>query len=187
MAVRLVRPTEPGTYYTYAPVPVVVDQPMDRARARALHQADVRLRRAVRAAWTDPSLARQDCLAVGAQYAALQDAQGMANAFIAHAEAQCADACYAGLARLDKHGKPTFGAQSHSRAKEEYLHATSLYSALEERRIPNGYSYPRQSPTHTALHALCKRDPVKRPFAGNIRYAPVDKNVADLPLVSSWR
>ena len=82
------------------------------------------------------------------QYAALSDAQGMANAFVAHAEARCADAYYAGHT-----GDLTLPACE--RARAEYTHAAALFGALLKQ--PDRYDLPRQKMVHTAMGQLYSR------------------------------
>ena len=87
----LVEPVAPGVVYTHAPARRAVDMPPPPPSfAARKRQADARLRRAVRAAWADPALARGDCTKVAPKFAELRDVQGMANTLIAHAEGETA-------------------------------------------------------------------------------------------------
>ena len=85
-------------------------------------------------------------------FANVQDAQGVANTFVAHAEARCADSYYAG--HCESPGPLAYQvciAQC-ARAREEYTQAAALYSALLKR--PELYSLPRQKQVHKAMATI---------------------------------
>eukprot|EP00965_Chrysotila_dentata_P212670 6187171-Pleurochrysis_carterae.AAC.3 len=88
-AAPLIVPPAPGVFYCDegAPPPRM-SAALNRADHRRLRHADVRLRRALQTAWVDPETAQGDLCAATAIYAELQDPQGMAHAYVAHADAR---------------------------------------------------------------------------------------------------
>lgn len=139
---RWTRGVEPWVTYTSRPLQPPEPFPRTPSEERRVRQADVRLRRALRDAWCDPSRARRDLNVAGGHYKALHDAQGLANTFIAHAQTRLADANLAELS--DQQSLPAA-----NMAREEYAHGHRVFAALLQ-RAPAHYSYPRQSAVHRA-------------------------------------
>ena len=127
------------TYLPAAPPPPPVASRWTKTKRR---QADARVRRALRDAWCDPARARKDCFAAGAVYADLQDGQGMAMAFIAHAQTRLGDANLSELA-------PHLGTTAAGLAREEYSHAHAIYTSLLHSR-PTRYDVSRHMPFERA-------------------------------------
>ena len=136
--VTIVRSEQPAPVeYTYAPAPVEGPSlppggPHGVARQR---RADARLRRAYRNAWCDPERSRKDLVAAGNEYAELRDAQGMANAFIAHAETRLADAHHNGYGA-------SLGLSAALTAREEFEYASQLFASLLNQQ-PRRYAAQR--------------------------------------------
>jgi hypothetical protein len=98
------------------------------AEKRLGRRADARLRVAMRDAWADPVAARAHLEAATFVYASMRDAQGMANALLAHADTIRGDAH---LASLSAPAVPA-AQRAARRARAEYLQAAQVYSALAE-------------------------------------------------------
>ena len=113
---------------------------LTRAALRKRRQADARMRRALVDAWSDPLRAQRDLLAAGIAYADMGDTQGLANAFMAHAQTRLSNAHLAGWDQQ-------LSLPASNMAREEYARAHVLYSELLETR-PTGYSAQRQKPVH---------------------------------------
>ncbi|KAL1522376.1 hypothetical protein AB1Y20_017367 [Prymnesium parvum] len=167
----------PGVVYTYAPAPQIEGSETAASEeclrlprpllARRRH-ADASLRRAMRASWIDPALARGDCRRAAPTFSALQDAQGMAGVFTAYAETLCADthlAEEAGAVGISHCGK----------ARQAYLQSAALYGELLN--YPELYSLPRQKPLHEALDAVEARKPLTW-AAESIAYASMDAHMS---------
>lgn len=140
----------PSVIYTGRPLEPPPARKLTKAGELKQRMADARVRRALVDAWRDPSRARkvrvtasvpqdavavphgknharvmswQDLMAAGTMYADLRDAQGLANAFVAHAQTRLADAY---LAEWDEQ----LSVPASNMAREEYAHAHVLYSSL---------------------------------------------------------
>ena len=135
-----IRGQTPFVQYTHKPIEPPPPRTLTRAGVNKQRRADARLRRAMVDVWCDPARARKDLLAAGSAYADLRDAQGLANAFVAHAQTRVADAH---LAEWDR--QLTLPASN--MAREEYAQAHKLFSALLD-GMPRHYSAPRQVPVH---------------------------------------
>lgn len=98
------------------------------AEKHLARRADARLHAAMRDAWADPAAARAHVEAATFVYASMHDAQGMANALVAHADAIRADAH---LASLSAPAVPT-AQRAASRARAEYIQAAQIFGALAE-------------------------------------------------------
>lgn len=147
MALQLAQePIAPGVVYTHAPS-VPADQmappsPLSKsARAKQRH-ADAALRRAAGMAWKDPKLSTGESKKAAPVFAALRDPQGLAGAFVAHAEARCAHAHHA-------HHAGVQCSQNFSKARDEYAQAVALYRMLAS--SPELYDWPRQKRFHEAM------------------------------------
>lgn len=130
----------PFVEYTHKPDEPPLPRKLTKAGLSKQRRADARLRRAMVDAWCDPARARKDLLAAGSAYADLRDAQGLANAFVAHAQTRIADAH---LAEWDSQ----LSLPASNMAREEYAQAHKLFSALLD-DMPRHYSAPRQHPVH---------------------------------------
>ena len=109
--------------YTYRPLEPPAAPSRTRATLTKRRQADVRVRRALRDAWCDPARARKDVEAAGAVYADIQDEQGLAMAFIAHAQTRLGDMHLSGM-------KEGLGLAAIGLACEESSHAHAIYTSL---------------------------------------------------------
>ena len=118
--------------------------------------ADARLRRAMRQAYTDPMRSHADIRAATAVYAKYRDAQGLANACLASADARRAEAAGDAKVRVAMESLPWApgypGAVSAARA--EYAQAVVIYELLLQHR--EMYDGRRQSTVHTALREQCR-------------------------------
>lgn len=158
----------PGVTYTYAPMiehlssdgidrlayrdekqtDSEASELFDPSARRRQRQADARLRRAVRQAWTDPNLAKGDCIKALPVHASLRDVQGVAGLLMARAEARMADSHYAAY-------PGTLGTSHWIQARIEFSQSAALYGAMLN--DPKLYSLSRQSTVHAALSALTQR------------------------------
>jgi hypothetical protein len=111
--------------YTYSPLPKSgpTVPPKGSSGRKKQRWADARLRRAFRDAWCDPERARKDLLAAGNAYADLRDPQGMAHAFIAHAETRLADSHHTGYGA-------SLGLSAVLTAREEFQYAGHILTAV---------------------------------------------------------
>ena len=160
----------PAVEYTGRPLEPPATPQLSRAATRKKRAADARLRRALVDAWCDPARAQRDLLAAGAAYASLRDAQGMANAYMAHAQTRLADAHLADWSEQ-------LSLPASNMAHEEYLQAHKLYSRMLHLQ-PTMYSASRQKP----IHAVCKGQRM-RPFPLNLDTE--DARAADMGAVNS--
>ena len=133
----------PFVEYTHKPAEPPQPRKLTKVGLNKQRRADARLRRAMVDAWCDPSRARKDLLAAGSAYADLQDAQGLANAFVAHAQTRVADAH---LAEWDRQ----LSLPASNMAREEYAQAHKLFSTLLD-DMPRHYAAPRQVPVHAVI------------------------------------
>lgn len=108
-------------------------------------RADARVRRALVDAWVDPERAQRDLLAAGAVYARTRDSQGLANAYMAHAQTHVSRAHMA-RPRVG----PVLSLPATRTAKREYSFAADIYTHLLEARNIGEYSVSRQKAVHTA-------------------------------------
>lgn len=132
----------PHVEYTGRPLFPPPAPQLSKAGKNKRRGADVRLRRALIDGWCDPERAQRDLLAAGTAYADLRDAQGLANAFVAHAQTRLAKSH---LAEWDAQ----LSLPASNMAREEYAHAHVLYSSLLE-TSPAHYSSARQKAVHKA-------------------------------------
>lgn len=129
--------------YSYLPLsPPPAPLPQSRKTLTKRRQADVRVRRALRDAWCDPSRARKDLLDAGAKFAEIEDGQGLAMAFIAHAQTRLGDSNLAGFA-------PHLCLSAVNLAREEYSHAHAICTSLLYTR-PTTYDGSRHYPFEKA-------------------------------------
>ena len=146
----------PFVSYTYAPPPPEAPPLSARRQPLAVRGADARLRRAVRQAYTDPMRSHADIRAATAVYARYRDAQGLANACLASADARRAEAAGDAKVRVAMESLPWApgypGAVSAARA--EYAQAVVIYELLLQHR--EMYDGRRQSTVHTALREQCR-------------------------------
>ena len=153
--------------YTGRPLDPPRPMGLTRAGKNKQRQADARLRRALVDAWCDPERARKDLLAAGSAYASLRDAQGLANAFVAHAQTRLADA------HLADWGEQ-LSLPASNLAREEYAQAHTLYSTLLD-NVPKHYSKERQC----GVHAVAR---FQRMRANPLSLSADDARAADLGL-----
>ena len=139
----------PHVEYTGKPLQPPPAPSLTKAGQHKRRVADAKLRRALIDAWCDPERAQKDLHAAGNMYADLCDAQGMANAFMAHAQTRLASAHLAGWGEQ-------LSLQASNMAREEYAHAHQLYSSLLDTR-PTFYSDARQKSVHKATKGQCMR------------------------------
>lgn len=118
-----VRGETPWVEYTYHPPALPTPRSPTRKELTHMRQADVRVARALRDAWCDPARARTDLLAAGATYASVGDTQGLANAFIAHAQTRLSDA------HLAEH-ESRLNISTYALAREEYQSAHAIFTSL---------------------------------------------------------
>jgi hypothetical protein len=149
------RGSTPPVVYTGRPLEPALPQRMSSHALRKRHRADVRLRRALVDAWCDPARARRDIHAASDAYASVGDAQGLANAFAAHAQTRIADAYLAEWGQQ-------LSLPASSMAQEEYVQAHALYTTLLETSATH-YETARQKPVHKA--AVAQR---MRPYPLNL-------------------
>uniref|UniRef100_A0A7S0NXT0 Uncharacterized protein n=1 Tax=Calcidiscus leptoporus TaxID=127549 RepID=A0A7S0NXT0_9EUKA len=148
-------PKEPGVYYLNAPEqcrpPPLPTAHLDARSVRMQRRADVRTRRAVLLAWTEPATAREDIAAASEVYAVLNDMHGMANACIANADLR------RGSSHLAARAAPVlpFPTMAVAYARQEYLNAVSLFS-----RLSDAYDIERQRPMHAAMKAARRPRPI---------------------------
>ena len=137
--------TEPVTY-SFSPMraPAGDAGPPLTAHKR---RADARLRRATTDAWCDPERAKKDLLATGTYYAASRDSQGLANAYMAHAQTHSAIAY---MAAVDGHRAPELSLPATQTSRKEYSFAADIYTHLLEDRNVAQYSVARQRSVHRA-------------------------------------
>ena len=155
----------PPVEYTGRPLSAPAPPVLTRAAEKKQRWADARVRRALVDAWFDPTRARRDLHAAGAADADLRDAQGLANAFMAHAQTRLADAHLADWGQM-------LSLPASNMAREEYAHAHALYSSLLETR-PAWYSPSRQQSIHVA-----QLGQARRPFP--LRLDKEDARAADM-------
>jgi hypothetical protein len=118
----------PAVEYTFRPSEWMPQAPQrSRADLTRQHRADVRVRRALRDAWCDPARARKDLVAAATIYDSLKDEQGLASAFIAHAQTRLGDA---NLAMSFAKVRSEVTIPSSSLAREEYSHAHAIFTSL---------------------------------------------------------
>ena len=131
----------PWVEYTNKPSEPPQPRRLSKVGLAKQRRADARLRRAMVDAWCDPERARKDLLAAGSTYADLHDAQGLANAFVTHAQTRLADAHLAGW-------DAQLSLPASNMAHEEYAQAHKLYSTLLD-EMPRHYGKERQRSVHT--------------------------------------
>ena len=140
--------------YTHKPSVPPPPRKLTKVGLTKQRRADARLRRAMVDAWCDPERARKDLLAAGSAYADLRDAQGLANAFVTHAQTRLADA------HLAERGSQ-LSLPATSMAHEEYAQAHTLYTTLLE-DVPRHYSKERQRSVHAvAVGQRMRPHPIK--------------------------
>ena len=101
------------------------------------------MRRALIDAWCDPERAQRDLLAAGAYYASERDSQGLANAYLAHAQTHIANAHMAGQG-------PVLSLPATITSKREYSFAADIFTFLLEDGNIDRYSLSRQKCVHKA-------------------------------------
>ena len=147
------RGVTPPVEYTGLPLEAPAQPPLTKAALRKQQQADARLRRALQDAWCDPERARVDLHAAGNAYATLQDAQGLANTFVCHAQTHLGEAHLAGWS-------PELSLPASNMAMKEYEQAHHMYTALLEQAATR-YSAPRQKSVHdAAIHQSLRPIPL---------------------------
>lgn len=140
-----VRGETPPVEYTFRPATMPPAPRRSKATRAHQRQADVRARRGLRDAWCDPARARKDLLAAATAYNTMKDEQGLANAFIAHAQTRLGDAHLAELgSQLSLH--------SSMLAREEYSHAHAIFTTLLNTQAKR-YDTRRIGPFETASTA----------------------------------
>jgi len=139
--------------YTSAGLPdaVLPRTTADKCRSR---RADARVHVAMRDAWADPAAARAHLAAASCIYASIKDAQGMANALVAHADAVRADSH---LASLSVQSATPAAERAACCARGEYAKAAQIYGALAEAGDTAWYDVRRQRPVWAAMREQRRR------------------------------